>query len=127
LIYPALAKVINPKLIIRSTFFAESVKNVLDDLKITNPVLIGHSLGTAICRQLIFKYPNLNAILCDIDGVYCNFPSGSPDDNKNFMKTLYSNMQYYEFDNVWHFIMMENPQKFNSILWHFLESVNSYK
>jgi pimeloyl-ACP methyl ester carboxylesterase len=198
-------------------FFAESVKNTLDDLKITNPVLIGHSLGTAICRQLIFKYPNLNAIICDIDGVYCNFPSDSlkriayfkeiygftslftgadynknvsefvnslfyettsdtvkkyalstmcktlqyvgestmknmvdekywdksvinvpalvvcsknsyiPDDNENFMKTLYSNMQYYEFDKVGHFIMIENPQKFNSILFDFLESVNCYK
>ncbi len=34
-------------------FFAESVKSVLDELKITNPVLIGHSLGTPVCQQVV--------------------------------------------------------------------------
>lgn len=58
-------------------FFAESIKCVLDELKIENPILVSHSLGTPICRQLIKKYPELNAMLCDVDGVYCLFPNDS--------------------------------------------------
>lgn len=55
--------------------FAQTVKCVLDEQHITNPVLIGHSLGTAVCRQVIFNYPELNSKLFDVDGVYCLYPT----------------------------------------------------
>lgn len=198
-------------------FFAESVKAVLDNLSIDNPVLIGHSLGTPVCRQVILKYPQINSLLCDIDGVYCDFPadsikreqylkeikafadmfsspdynknvndfilalfykttpeavkqyalsvmsktpqyvgastmknlinetywdktrinipilvvcsknSGIPNDYENTMKALYSNLEYYEFENVGHFIMQEDAEKFNNMLWNFIKSVNNSK
>lgn len=57
--------------------FAKAIKSVIDTLHIERPVLVGHSLGTPICRQVIFNYPELNARLCDVDGVYCDFPTDS--------------------------------------------------
>lgn len=55
--------------------FADAVKTVLDKLEIRDAVLIGHSLGTAVCRQVVLKYPQLASKLVDIDGVYCFYPA----------------------------------------------------
>lgn len=58
-------------------FFADAVKAVMDNLNIDKAVLVGHSLGTPVCRQFTFRYPDMVAGLCDIDGVYCLFPADS--------------------------------------------------
>lgn len=58
-------------------FYADAVKNVLDTLGVQKAVLIGHSLGTAICRQVIFDNPGLVSKMVDVDGVYCFFPEDS--------------------------------------------------
>lgn len=56
-------------------FYADAVKTVMDALKIRGAVLVGHSLGTPVCRQAVLKYPDLASRLVDIDGVYCFYPA----------------------------------------------------
>lgn len=58
-------------------YFADAVKAVIDELGLRRVVLVGHSLGTPVCRQVVFKYPDVSAALCDIDGVYCFYPNGA--------------------------------------------------
>lgn len=59
--------------------FAQSIKTVLEAEKCDNQsvILVGHSLGTPVCRQFAFNYPSLTKALCDVDGVYCFYPSDS--------------------------------------------------
>lgn len=56
-------------------FFADAIKLVLDSEHIERAVLVGHSLGTPVCRQAIFKYPEIASALVDVDGVYCFYPA----------------------------------------------------
>lgn len=56
-------------------FFADAIKLVFDSEHIEGAVLVGHSLGTPVCRQAIFKYPELASALVDVDGVYCFYPA----------------------------------------------------
>ena len=50
-------------------FFAKSVNAVLDKEHVGDVVLVGHSLGTPVCRQVLMSGRQGN--LVDIDGVYC--------------------------------------------------------
>jgi len=191
---------------------ADAVKTVLDTLNIQQAVLVGHSLGTPICRRTVQKYPQLAVKLCDVDGVYCFYPTDSaeytayksqiegfvgmfkdekqfkeniagfvgslfvpttpqavkdyatqtmtqtlqpvanstmsrlvdekywdksvisiptlvfcstnsqiPANYKSIMQSLYSDMKYEEWDSVGHFMMMEDPARFNAILEEFLK------
>lgn len=194
-------------------FFAKCVKQVVDEQKIEKAVLVGHSLGTPICRQFCFNYPEKVKALCDVDGVYCFYPkdtlyteayyaflcnfansfrgddlkhnittftkdlvvsstpkevynyalanmpetpehvafstmsnlidkkywtreqihvpalvlctqnSDIPPDNYQLMQELYSNMKYNEFNDLGHFIMMENPKMFNEVLCNFVNEL----
>lgn len=56
-------------------YFAESVRSVMDSLHIERAILVGHSLGTPICRQLYFSTPERVSAICDVDGVYCFYPA----------------------------------------------------
>ena len=56
-------------------FFAKRVAAVLEKESVKQAVLVGHSLGTPICRQVAFDYPQLVAGIMDIDGVYCLYPA----------------------------------------------------
>ena len=56
-------------------FFANRVAAVLKKEGVKQAVLVGHSLGTPICRQVAFDYPELVAGIMDIDGVYCLYPA----------------------------------------------------
>ena len=58
-------------------YFAQAVKTVLDSLEIPQAIFVGHSLGTAVCRQVLFNYPDLIKALVDVDGVYCFYPENS--------------------------------------------------
>lgn len=51
-------------------FYARAVESVLDACQTEAVVLIGHSLGTPVCRQVI-KDTRYKGPLVDIDGVYC--------------------------------------------------------
>jgi pimeloyl-ACP methyl ester carboxylesterase len=57
--------------------FADAVKAVMDEENISRAVLVGHSLGTPVCRQLAFSHPNLVSEIVDVDGVYCFYPADS--------------------------------------------------
>ena len=50
-------------------FFAKGVNAVLDKEHVEAAVLVGHSLGTPVCRQVLLGGRQGN--LVDIDGVYC--------------------------------------------------------
>lgn len=55
-------------------YFAQMVKAVTDKLGIDKAIFVGHSLGTPICRQIFFNYPEKVSAICDVDGVYCFYP-----------------------------------------------------
>jgi len=57
--------------------FAKSVLAVVNDLDTKKPVLIAHSMGLPVCIEVIKRMKNDNAKLCNIDGVYFNFPTDS--------------------------------------------------
>jgi len=50
-------------------FFAKAVNAVLDKEHVGAVVLVGHSLGTPVCRQVLMS--GRQGYLVDIDGVYC--------------------------------------------------------
>ena len=50
-------------------FFAKAVNAVLDKEHVGAVVLVGHSLGTPVCRQVLMS--GRQGDLVDIDGVYC--------------------------------------------------------
>lgn len=58
-------------------FFAHAIKTVLDSLQIAEPILVGHSLGAPICRQVTRNYPELIATLCKVDEAVSRFPADS--------------------------------------------------
>lgn len=58
-------------------YFANAVCTVLDSLNTGPAVLVGHSLGTPVCRQIMISSSNGLSLL-DIDGVYC-FYGDEPD------------------------------------------------
>lgn len=55
-------------------FLGSGVMAVLDDLHVDYSILVGHSLGTPVCRNLLLKNPARIGGLCDVDGVYCLYP-----------------------------------------------------
>ncbi len=62
--------------------------------------------------KTVFNVPSL---------VICSKNSGIPNDYESTLRKQYSNMEYYEFENTGHFIMMEDPKKLNEILWDFIK------
>lgn len=56
------------------SFFSQAVTKVLDEEKCDYVFLVGHSLGTPICRQTLMERPWRVAGMMDIDGVYCFYP-----------------------------------------------------
>jgi pimeloyl-ACP methyl ester carboxylesterase len=57
--------------------FAQSVLEIINDLDVKKPVLIAHSMGLPVSIEVIKHLKNENAILCNIDGVYFDFPKDS--------------------------------------------------
>ncbi len=58
-------------------FFARSVLEIINDLEIRNPVLIAHSMGLPVAIEVLKQLNNDSALLCNIDGVYFDFPTDS--------------------------------------------------
>lgn len=75
------------------SFFSKAVTKVLDEVKCDYAFLVGHSLGTPVCRQTLMERPWRVAGLMDIDGVYCLYPklSDSPTEEE-----LAASMAYEE-------------------------------
>ncbi|MDD3124411.1 MAG: alpha/beta hydrolase [Candidatus Kapabacteria bacterium] len=55
--------------------FADAVNAVLTEAHISGAILVGHSLGTPVARQVVFRYPKLASKIVDVDGVYCFYPA----------------------------------------------------
>ena len=53
--------------------------------------------------------------------VYAKRPN-LPSDNGLYLKQLFPNLEYYEWNGVGHFLMMEMPKKFNRLLTSFLDT-----
>ena len=72
-------------------FYSKAVAKVLDDVKSEYTFLVGHSLGTPVCRQMLFEHPSNIAGLMDIDGVYCLYPklSDNPTDEERAAANAY--------------------------------------
>lgn len=207
---PGYGKSSKPAVNYTMDLFAESIHAVLQKLSINDPILIGHSLGYPVSRQVIRNYPKLSPKLCIVDGVYFKIPTDStskivykaqmdsfaglfvglnsaqslnafiqslfvqtspqhvkdyvdttmkrveahvghntmlnlieekiwqedilaiptlalyanipelPADNEVYLRKLYPNLTYQAVDGVGHFLMMENPKKFNEILAGFI-------
>ncbi len=66
-----------PRVNYSQNLFAKSVYGVLKELNISDPVLIGHSLGYPVSRQVVKNYPDLKPRLCIVDGVYFMIPKDS--------------------------------------------------
>ena len=66
------------------SLFSHAVSKVLEDEKCDYTFLVGHSLGTPVCRQAIIDFPWHYGGLLDIDGVYCLYPklSDNPTDEE---------------------------------------------
>ena len=56
------------------SLFSHAVTSVLDEVKCDYAFLVGHSLGTPVCRQTLMERPWRIAGIMDIDGVYCLYP-----------------------------------------------------
>lgn len=76
-----------PKVNYTQDFFAKAVYAVLQELEIKDPILIGHSLGHPVCRQVIKNYPKLDPKLGIVDGVYFKIPKDSLAE-KEYMSSL---------------------------------------
>lgn len=57
-----------PKIDYTIPYFADSVKAVLDDAGVNRAVLVGHSLGFSISREVARKYPDRVVALVSSDG-----------------------------------------------------------
>lgn len=57
--------------------FAKSVSELINNLEITNPVLIAHSMGLPIAIEVTKQLNTENTRLVNIDGVYFDFPTDS--------------------------------------------------
>jgi len=63
-------------------FFAQSVLLIINDLEINNPVLIAHSMGLPVAIEVLKQLNHNGAMLCNIDGVYFNFPIDSVENHQ---------------------------------------------
>ncbi|MDR0239711.1 MAG: alpha/beta hydrolase [Deltaproteobacteria bacterium] len=55
-------------------FFARSLHAVIQDAKITSPVLIGHSMGYSVCRQYMIIFPDAIRAVVNVDGAHFRIP-----------------------------------------------------
>lgn len=58
-------------------FFAQSVLEIINDLELNEPVLIAHSMGLPVAVEVLKQLNDEKAMLCNIDGVYFDFPTDS--------------------------------------------------
>ena len=96
---PGFGKSDKPQVDYSLDFYAHSVKTVLDSLQITDPILIGHSFGAPICRQVARNYPQLNAALCKVDEAISRFPADSIV-REEYLKEMNGFVQMFATDSI---------------------------
>lgn len=67
---PGFGKSSKPRLTYDMDYFSDGVLSVIDCVDAENVVLIGHSLGTPVCRWAAMRSDKVIAMV-DVDGVYC--------------------------------------------------------
>ena len=60
------------------SLFVHAVDGVLNDLHVTPAILVGHSLGTPVCRLTTISTQHIGGLV-DIDGVYCFYDNATPE------------------------------------------------
>lgn len=81
--------------------FADAVYETMQSCGCRQAVLIGHSLGTAVCRQLTMKHPETIRGLVDIDGVYCLYPQDTlSEDYKMYCEAVNAFATSFDTDSV---------------------------
>ena len=63
-----------PRIAYTRDLLVDSVSLVLDRLRITRAVLVGHSLGWDVVRAFALRSPERVAALVNVDGAYCRVP-----------------------------------------------------
>ncbi|MHC1702877.1 MAG: alpha/beta fold hydrolase [Tenuifilaceae bacterium] len=81
--------------------FAQSILEVINDLDVKKLVLIAHSMGLPVSIEVIKHLKTENAILCNIDGVYFDFPKDSVEnqqykDGLNEFANMFKGEKYKE-------------------------------
>jgi len=76
---PGYGKSDKPEVDYTLQYYADAVSAVLDSAGIGASVLVGHSLGTPVCRQMLISSVHGAAVL-DIDGVYCFYDDVVPEE-----------------------------------------------
>lgn len=74
---PGYGKSSKPHAVYDLHFFAEALDAVVKQEGLSGPVLVGHSLGTPVCRQYCLEHPEDVRGLCDVDGVYCFYENAT--------------------------------------------------
>jgi pimeloyl-ACP methyl ester carboxylesterase len=69
------------------TLFAQSILKVITHLNVKKPVLIAHSMGFPIAIEVLKHLNSESVSLCNIDGVYFDFPTDSIE-NVQYQKDL---------------------------------------
>lgn len=79
-------------------FFVQSVLKIISDLQVRRPVLIAHSMGLPVAIG-VMKQLNLDrAMLCNIDGVYFDFPTDSIE-NQQYNEVLNEFVNMFKGEN----------------------------
>jgi len=80
---------------------ADAVYQTLVDCGCKQVVLVGHSLGTAVCRQVVMNHPEMVRGLVDVDGVYCLYPKDTlSDDYKTYCEAVNAFAAGFDTDSV---------------------------
>jgi pimeloyl-ACP methyl ester carboxylesterase len=65
---PGYGKSDHPRIDYTMDLFARGINAVLDDAKVNNATLVGHSMGTPVVRQFYRRYPEKTKALIVVDG-----------------------------------------------------------
>lgn len=103
-----------------NSLFVETTPNYVKTYAQKTMSNVQEYVGYNIMKNLIIEENWKNKqIKTPTLAIYANIPE-LPENNKKILEKWYSNLDYFEFDSVGHFLMMENPTLFNKTLEDFL-------
>ena len=107
---------------IRSTFYGKTPKPLQEDILakiMAADVHVANSAMEELSRPELWKE---TALTIPTLAVYAKTPE-LPSDNETYLRTLFPSLTYQELDDTGHFIMMEQPGIFNSLLSGFINKL----